>query len=209
MECPRQLPIPEDHPQSPINPYGASKLFVENVLRWYGEAYGLRSAILRYFNAAGADPDGELGEVHEPETHLIPLVIATAQGRIPHIEVFGTDYDTPDGTAVRDYIHVTDLAQAHVRALERILSGSASIGVNLGTGVGHSIREVVTAVERVSGSRVPVREAPRRPGDPGALIAAVGRGQELLAWEPALSDLDTIVGTAWKWHTGPRAWRSA
>jgi UDP-arabinose 4-epimerase len=202
---PLQLPIPEYHPQSPINPYGASKLFVENVLRWYGEAYGLRSAILRYFNAAGADPEGELGEAHEPETHLIPLVIAAAQGKIPHVEVYGTDYDTPDGTAVRDYVHVTDLADAHVRALDRILNGSANIGINLGTGVGYSVKEVVAAVERISGRQVPVREGPRRPGDPGALVAAVGRGHEFLAWKPAHSDLETIVRTAWRWHTSAAA----
>jgi UDP-arabinose 4-epimerase len=197
---PRELPIAEDHPQNPINPYGASKLFVENVLNWYEQAYRLRYANLRYFNAAGADPDGEIGEDHTPETHLIPLVIAAAQGRKSAIEVFGTDYDTADGTAVRDYVHVCDLATAHVKALDRLLTGGASASVNLGTGRGHSIRDVISAVEAVSRRTVPVVEGRRRPGDPPALIANPRLGQSLLGWKPLKSDLHTIVQTAWKWH---------
>jgi len=197
---PRGLPIAEDHPQSPISPYGASKLFVENVLNWYERAYGLRYMNLRYFNAAGADPDGEIGEDHTPETHLIPLVIAAAQRKIPFLELFGTDYDTPDGTAVRDYVHVCDLASAHVKALDHLLAEGASACVNLGTGRGHSIRDVISAVETISRRRVPVSEGPRRPGDPPALIANPQLGQALLGWRPGKSDLLTIVRTAWDWH---------
>ena len=197
---PQHVPIGEGHPQNPINPYGESKLFIERALRWYGEAHGLRAYALRYFNAAGADPAGEIGEDHEPETHLIPLVIEAALGQRPEVKIFGTDYDTPDGTAVRDYIHVTDLAEAHVKALERLLAGSESHFLNLGTGIGHSVREVVTAVERVSGLAVSAVEAPRRPGDPAKLVAAPGAAAEVLGWVPRHSDLDTIVGTALKWH---------
>lgn len=197
---PTELPIAEDHPQDPINPYGASKRFVEDVLRWYGEAYGLRSATLRYFNAAGADPDGEIGESHDPETHLIPLVIAAAQGTIPHVQIFGTDYDTRDGTAVRDYVHVSDLADAHVRAMNALIDGASSMRLNLGTGRGHSIREVIAAVTKVSGRPIPVREAPRRAGDPAALVAAPGRAAAVLGWKPEHSSLSTIVETAWRWH---------
>ena len=197
---PRQLPIAEDHPQDPINPYGASKLFVENILSWYERAYGLRYTNLRYFNAAGADPDGEIGEDHGPETHLVPLVIAAAQGSNAEIEIFGTDYDTADGTAVRDYVHVCDLAAAHVKALDRLLAGGASASINLGTGRGHSIRDVILAVEAVSRRAVPVIEGGRRPGDPPALIADPRLGQSLLGWKPLKSDLPTIVETAWAWH---------
>jgi len=197
---PRELPIAEDHPQNPINPYGASKLFVENVVSWYEQAYRLRYTNLRYFNAAGADPDGEIGEDHTPETHLIPLVIAAAQGRKSTFEIFGTDYDTADGTAVRDYVHVCDLATAHVKALDRLLAGEASASVNLGTGRGHSIRDVISAVEAVSGRTIPVVEGRRRSGDPPALIANPQLGQSLLGWKPLKSDLHTIVQTAWQWH---------
>jgi UDP-arabinose 4-epimerase len=197
---PRGLPIAEDHPQNPINPYGASKLFVENILNWYEPAYGLRYTNLRYFNAAGADPDGEIGEDHTPETHLIPLVIAAAQGMNSAIEIFGTDYDTADGTPVRDYVHVCDLATAHVKALDRLLAGAASASVNLGTGRGHSIRDVISAVEAVSSRAVPIVEGPRRAGDPPALIANPQLGQSLLGWKPLKSDLHTIVQTAWEWH---------
>jgi UDP-arabinose 4-epimerase len=197
---PRSLPIVEDHPQNPINPYGASKLFVENILKWYEPAYGLRYTNLRYFNAAGADPDGEIGEDHTPETHLIPLVIAAAQGTNSAIEIFGTDYDTADGTPVRDYVHVCDLATAHVKALGRLLAGEASASVNLGTGRGHSIRDVISAVEAVSRKAVTVIAGRRRPGDPPALIANPQVGQSLLGWKPLKSDLHTIVQTAWDWH---------
>lgn len=198
---PRILPIDEEHPQQPVNPYGESKLFVERVLQAYANAYGLRWVALRYFNAAGADPEGELGEDHAPETHLIPLVIDAALGRYPSIDVFGTDYPTPDGTAIRDYIHVTDLADAHVRALRYLLSGGESVALNLGTGAGHSVREVIAAVERVGGRPVPVREAPRRAGDPPALVADARRARQVLGWQPRFTDLELIVRNAWDWRT--------
>jgi UDP-arabinose 4-epimerase len=197
---PRKLPIVEDHPQEPINPYGASKLFVEKTLYWYEQAYGIRHVNLRYFNAAGADPDGKIGEDHAPETHLIPNVIAAAQGVNRTIQIFGTDHDTSDGTAVRDYVHVCDLARAHVNALDHLLAGGESTSVNLGTGRGHSIREIISAFEDVSGRPVPTIEGPRRSGDPSTLIADPRRGQMLLRWRPLMSDLQTIVGTAWNWH---------
>jgi UDP-glucose-4-epimerase GalE len=200
---PRLLPITEDHPQVPISPYGASKLFVENILRWYELAYGLRYANLRYFNAAGADPDGELGEDHTPETHIIPLVIAAAQGKRSAIEIFGTDYDTKDGTAVRDYIHVCDLANAHIKALDYLFTCDKNISVNLGTGRGYSIYDIISAVEVVGGRRVSIIESSRRIGDPAALIANSQLGKSLLGWEPVHSDLATIVRTAWKWHEKP------
>jgi UDP-glucose-4-epimerase GalE len=205
---PRHLPITEDHPQVPINPYGATKLFVEQILHWYERAYRMRHVILRYFNAAGADPDGELGEDHTPETHLIPSVIAAAQGVNAAVEILGTDYDTNDGTAVRDYIHVCDLAAAHVRAVDHLLAGESSVSVNLGTGRGHSIRDVITAVEAVGRSPVPVIHGSRRAGDPAALVANPQRAQATLHWTPQMSDLRTIVRTAWDWHgkqLAPRA----
>jgi UDP-arabinose 4-epimerase len=197
---PQSLPIPEDHPQHPINPYGWSKLMIEQILRDYEHAYGVTHAALRYFNAAGADPDGEIGEDHDPETHLIPLVIHAALGLRKHIEIFGTDYDTPDGTAVRDYIHVTDLADAHVSAISRLLDKGGSMMLNLGTGVGNTVRQVIEAVERVSGRKVPVKEGPRRAGDPPALYANAGGAGRLLGWTPRLSNIDATVETAWRWH---------
>jgi UDP-glucose-4-epimerase GalE len=198
---PQTVPIPEDHPLQPTSPYGETKLMMERILRWYGEAYGFRWAALRYFNAAGADSDGELGEDHDPETHLIPLVIQAALGRLPSVQIFGSDYDTPDGTAVRDYIHVTDLAEAHVRALEHLTNGKESGPLNLGTGKGHSVREIIAAVERVSKVRVPASEAPRRAGDPPVLVADATRAARLLNWKPQFSQLDSIVEGAWKWHS--------
>jgi len=197
---PDRVPIPESAPQRPVNPYGESKLMVERMLHWYGAAHGFTHAALRYFNAAGADPNGEIGEDHDPETHLIPLVLQAALGRRPQIDIFGTDYPTPDGTAIRDYIHVQDLAEAHVRAVEHLLRGGASLELNLGTGAGHSVREVIAAAERVTGRHVPQREAPRRPGDPPVLVAEASRAREALGWVPALSSLDTILATAWAWH---------
>jgi len=197
---PDQLPIKEDQSQRPINPYGASKLMIENVLRWYGNAYGLRTVILRYFNAAGADPEGEIGEDHSPETHLIPLLIASAQRKTPPVEIFGTDYDTKDGTAIRDYIHVWDLAAAHVSAVSHVLLGGPSDQLNLGTGRGHTIREVILAVEEVGGRKVPYRPGPRRQGDPPALVADATRAGDMLGWQPKFSELRTIVETAWRWH---------
>jgi UDP-arabinose 4-epimerase len=197
---PESLPIGEDHPQRPVNPYGESKLFIERVLQAYGHAYGLRWITLRYFNAAGADPDGELGEDHDPETHLIPLVIHAALGQRPWVDIFGTDYQTPDGTAIRDFVHVTDLADAHVRALHHIRDGGESLALNLGTGTGYSVREVIATVERVGRCSVPVREAPPRAGDPPALVADARRAQFILGWQPRYADLDVIVRTAWAWQ---------
>ena len=197
---PVRVPIDETHPQSPVNAYGESKLMVEKMLRWYGESYGLRWMALRYFNAAGADPDGEIGEDHDPESHLIPLVIGAAQGTRPPVKIFGTDYATPDGTAVRDYIHVMDLTDAHLRALDRLGTGVPSQPINLGTGRGHSVREVVDAVARVGGKSVPTVESARRAGDPPELVAAPGRAREVLGWNCRFPDLEVIVRHAWAWH---------
>lgn len=193
---PDSLPITESAPQRPINPYGRTKFIVEQVLADYANAYGSRYAALRYFNAAGADPDGELGERHDPETHLIPLAILAAAGRREALEVFGDDYDTPDGTCIRDYVHVTDLARAHVLALRHLLDGGDSLAVNLGSGNGTSIREVIAAVERVTGRKVPHTIRPRRPGDPPALYADPQLAREKLGFATELSDIDTIVQTA-------------
>ncbi len=198
---PKLIPITEEHPQQPVNPYGESKLMVEKILFWYAQAYGLRYAILRYFNAAGADPDGELGEMHDPEPHLIPRVIAAALGSLAAVDVYGTDYDTLDGTAVRDYIHVTDLAEAHVAAMRYLESGGSSAAFNLGTGTGHSVRQVISAVERAGGRKVPFQDLPRRAGDPAELVADAREAFRRLAWRPQYSDLQSIVQTAWNWHT--------
>jgi UDP-arabinose 4-epimerase len=198
---PETIPIPEDHPRRPINPYGWSKWMIEQILRDFDHAHGIRSASLRYFNAAGADPDGETGEVHNPETHLIPLVIKAVLGKRPHVEIYGTDYPTPDGTAIRDYIHVTDLAEAHVLALGYLFEDAETTFLNLGTGQGHSVRDVITAVERVTGRKVPVRETARRPGDPTMLVATNEKATKILDWSPRFSDLDEIVKTAWEWHS--------
>jgi len=198
---PQTLPIDESHPQAPVSPYGESKLIVERMLHWFGVAHGVRSAALRYFNAAGADPDGELGEVHDPETHLLPLVIEAALGRRPPVGVFGTDYPTPDGTAIRDYVHVSDLADAHLAALEYLSGGGGSTALNLGTGRGHSVLEVIAAVEQVTGRTVPRKEAPRRAGDPPSLVADARRAAEVLSWTPRFPDLRTIVEHAWRWHS--------
>jgi UDP-arabinose 4-epimerase len=197
---PDEMPIHEEHLQRPVNPYGESKLFVERALHWHGVAHALSWMALRYFNAAGADPDGEIGERHDPETHLIPLAIETALGRRDALQVMGTDYPTPDGTAIRDYVHVSDLANAHVRALRHLEAGGASGALNLGTGSGHSVRDVVAMVEHVSGRRVTTLDAPRRAGDPPVLVAAPGCARELLGWQPRCSDLETIVRTAYRWH---------
>jgi UDP-arabinose 4-epimerase len=198
---PDRVPIDEGHRQAPVNPYGESKLFVERILHWYGQAYGLQSVALRYFNASGADPDGDIGEDHDPETHLIPLVIDAALGRRPPVGVFGTDYPTPDGTAIRDYIHVVDLAEAHLRALDHLVKGGESTAINLGTGQGHSVREVIDAVERIGGKPVPRVDSPRRAGDPPALVADATRARDVLGWSARYADLDVIIEHAWKWHT--------
>jgi UDP-arabinose 4-epimerase len=197
---PERMPIPESAPQRPINPYGTSKLMVEMMLRDFDAAHNVRSMVLRYFNAAGADPDGEIGELHDPETHLIPLALDAAVGRGPPLTIFGDDYDTPDGTCIRDYVHVSDLADAHVLALQALERGGKSAAYNLGTGRGVSVREVVEAVERVTGLAVPHSIGPRRPGDPASLISQALRAASELGWQPQLSDLDTIVATAWAWH---------
>ncbi len=197
---PESLPIFEDHPKLPVNPYGESKLFIERALDWYGRAYDLRWAALRYFNAAGADPEGELGELHNPETHLLPIVMEAATGKRDAVEIYGVDYPTPDGTCIRDYIHVSDLAEAHVLALQRLLSEAGSFAINLGTGRGISVREIVGAVERIVGARIDARPAPRRPGDPAVLVADPSRAAKLLNWFPKQSELENIVGSAWNWH---------
>jgi UDP-glucose-4-epimerase GalE len=197
---PAEVPIRETTPQSPVNPYGETKLAIERALHWYGGGYGLRSVALRYFNAAGDDPDGEIGENHDPETHLIPLVVRALLGQAGPIRIFGSDYPTSDGTAIRDYIHVSDLADAHVRALRYLAEGGASTALNLGTGRGHSVREVIAAVEAASGQKVPQREAPRRPGDPPELVADPRLAAATLGWQPQHSDIDTIVRTALAWH---------
>ena len=197
---PHSIPISEDHPKVPVNPYGESKLFVERVLEWYRQAYGLKWAALRYFNAAGADPDGELGELHDPETHLVPIAIQAALGIRDKVEIFGTDYPTEDGTAVRDYVHVSDLADAHVLALQHLLLHGESFVANLGAGHGASVREVVAAVERASGRTVKVVSAPRRPGDPPRLIANPAYAHTLLNWYPRFSRLEAIVETALQWQ---------
>jgi UDP-glucose 4-epimerase len=196
---PERVPITEDEPQRPINPYGAGKLAVERALADYAAAYEWGYAALRYFNAAGASPDGTIGEDHDPETHLIPLVLEVALGRRPHIEVFGTDYPTPDGTCIRDYIHVDDLAEAHLRALEALRPGKG-LCYNLGTGRGYSVREVVRTAEEVTGKPVAVKEGPRRPGDPPVLVASSEKAQRELAWRPRYTELRPIVETAWNWH---------
>ncbi|HYH23114.1 MAG TPA: UDP-glucose 4-epimerase GalE [Azospirillum sp.] len=196
---PGRMPIDEETAVDPGSPYGESKFLVERCLHWADRCHGLRSACLRYFNAAGAHPDGHLGEDHDPETHLIPLVLDAAAGRRPHIEIFGDDYDTPDGTCVRDYVHVCDLAAAHLRVLDVL--EERSVRYNLGNGRGHSVREVVACAERVTGRRVPVRIGARRPGDPAVLVASSDRIRRELGWEPRLPDLDAIIATAWAWRS--------
>ncbi|MBV8336404.1 MAG: UDP-glucose 4-epimerase GalE [Alphaproteobacteria bacterium] len=197
---PEVVPIPETAPQLPVNPYGETKLAIERALQWYHRAYGLRSMSLRYFNAAGADPEGEIGELHEPETHLIPLILHTALGKRSHVDIYGTDYETPDGTAIRDYIHVEDLAEAHLRALEHLGAGGESAALNLGTGSGHSVREVIAAAEAISGRPIARREVARRPGDAPILVADPGLAAQQLGWCAHCSDLETIIDTAFAWH---------
>ena len=194
------VPITETLPQRPINPYGASKLMVEQILSDYDAAYGLKSVCFRYFNAAGADPDGQLGEDHTPETHLIPLVLQTALGQRDSIAILGTDYPTPDGSCVRDYIHVSDLAQAHLLGLGHLLAGKQSEAFNLGNGNGFSVRQVIDTVKQVTGKSIKVIEAERRPGDPPILVGSCEKAKELLGWVPQFSELNDIMAHAWKWH---------
>ena len=193
---PQKVPITEDNPRQPVNPYGSSKLLFEYALEAYDRAYGLRSARLRYFNAAGADDSGEIGELHDPETHLIPLALAATQGSELHI--FGTDYPTPDGTCIRDYIHVNDLADAHVKALQHLETGGESVALNLGTGQGNSVLELIQTAEKITGKPVNRKVVPRRPGDPPELVADPARAQKVLGWK-ATRDLTNIVSTAWNW----------
>jgi len=197
---PEYVPIDEAHPKLPINPYGRSKWMVEQVLEDFDIAYGLKSVALRYFNAAGADPDGVLGECHEPETHLIPLILQVASGRRPHITVYGDDYDTPDGTCIRDYIHVEDLCNAHLLALRQLLAGEGSARYNLGNGNGFSVREVIEAARRVTGHAIPVQMGERRAGDPPRLVADASQARARLGWNPRYADLDVIIRHAWQWE---------
>ena len=196
----RRVPIPETAPKAPINPYGQSKWTAEQMIADFAAAHGLRSVALRYFNAAGADPDGEIGECHDPESHLIPLAMEAVTGDGPPLTLFGDDYPTPDGTCIRDYIHVADLADAHVRALEQLDHRDGADAFNLGTGKGASVRQVLDAVERVAGKPVPHSIGPRRAGDPAELVSDPAKANRELGWIPAMSDLDTIVATAWGWH---------
>lgn len=197
---PQTTPIDEDHPKQPINPYGRSKLMVEQVLEDLDQAHGLKSVSLRYFNAAGADPEGALGERHDPETHLIPLILQAASGRRSEITIFGNDYDTPDGTCIRDYIHVSDLVDAHARALDFIIEQKCSATFNLGNGTGFSVRQVIDAARRITGKDIQVREAARRAGDPARLVADAHRARELLGWQPCNSSLEQIIEDAWHWE---------
>jgi UDP-arabinose 4-epimerase len=197
---PETLPVREDAPQRPVNPYGASKLMVERMLQDFGAAHGLRSIALRYFNAAGADLDNEIGEVHDPETHLIPLVLDAASGRVENVTVFGSDYDTADGTCIRDYVHVADLAAAHVKALEALQSGVGGRAYNLGSGIGFSVRQVIEVAADVTGLGIPTVMGPRRPGDPAVLVSDARSACEELGWSPRMTDLARMIGTAWAWH---------
>ncbi len=192
------MPIPEDHPQRPINPYGFTKYVVERILADLDHAHGLRSVSLRYFNAAGGDPDGDIGEAHDPETHLIPLVLAAARDGTA-VTVFGNDYETPDGTCIRDYIHVADLADAHVRALKYLLAGGETCKLNLANAHGYSVMEVIETAQHVCGKKILVKMAPRRPGDPPSLIGSSERARAILGWTPARSALDVQIAEAWNW----------
>ncbi|MEM6836744.1 MAG: UDP-glucose 4-epimerase GalE [Cyanobacteria bacterium P01_C01_bin.120] len=197
---PKMVPIPEDHPKNPISPYASSKLMVEEMLKDFSHAYGLNSVVFRYFNAAGADPGGRLGEDHQPESHLIPLVLQTALGKRENIAIFGTDYDTPDGTCIRDYIHVADLALAHVLGVEYLTKGGDTTFINLGNGNGFSVREVIETARQVTGKEIMVVERDRRPGDPPRLIGSSDQARQILGWNPQYADLESIIAHAWQWH---------
>lgn len=198
---PETSPIPESHPQCPINPYGSSKLMVERILDDFSHAHGLKYVVLRYFNAAGADPAGEIGEVHEPETHVIPIILDVAMARRPAVTIFGDDYKTADGTCIRDYVHVSDLADAHVLSLQRLQSGGGNSVYNLGNGRGHSVRELIDTTSVVTGRKINAIVGQRRPGDPPSLVGDAQRAVADLGWKPALADLAQIIETAWKWHS--------
>lgn len=197
---PTILPISEQHPQVPISPYGHSKLMVEQILRDFNNAYGLEYTALRYFNAAGADPDGELGEDHRPETHLIPIVLQVALGRRDTVTIFGDDFNTPDGTCVRDYIHIADLAHAHLLALERLLNGHPGGEFNLGNGDGYSVKDVIEQARKITAKPIPSNISGRRPGDPASLIASSTKARQELGWKPQFTSLESIIDTAWQWH---------
>jgi UDP-glucose 4-epimerase len=199
---PIRVPLDEEHPTAPVNPYGETKLAMEWMLASYARAYDFRYAALRYFNAAGADPEAGLGECHEPESHLIPLVIEAAMGKRPHITIYGEDYPTPDGTCLRDYIHVRDLAEAHLAGLQYLSRGGDSGAFNLGTGVGHSVREVIEVTKKVSKREIPVKIGARRAGDPAELVASPARAERLLGWKARRGALEEIVTDAWRWHSG-------
>lgn len=197
---PEYIPIDEKHPTQPLNPYGRSKLIIEQILTDYDRAFGLKSIALRYFNAAGADPSGLLGERHQPETHLIPLALEVASGRRPHLQLFGRDYDTPDGTCIRDYIHIVDLCSAHLQALLTLSKRGQSDRFNLGNGVGYSVQEIINAVESVTGKKITIQEAQRRAGDPARLVADAKKAKELLGWNPVFFDIKDIIRHAWNWE---------
>jgi UDP-glucose 4-epimerase len=204
---PLQIPIPEDHSQNPINPYGATKLMVERILQDFDRAYNLKSIVFRYFNAAGADPEAEIGEWHEPETHLIPLVLDAAIGHRDSVRIFGQDYPTPDGTCIRDYIHVNDLADAHIRGLIFLQTHQKSEAFNLGNGLGFSVKEVIQTAEKVTGRKVKVIEAERRPGDPPTLVGSSAKAARLLDWKPRFPGIEIVTETAWRWHQKLRSKR--
>ncbi len=197
---PQQIPITETHSQQPINPYGAGKLMIERMLSDFQAAYGMQSVSLRYFNAAGADSAARIGELHKPETHLIPLLLRVAAGRQAHVDIYGADYDTPDGTCIRDYVHVTDLARAHVQAMQYLMQNKRSAVFNLGNGNGFSVREVIDTVAAVTGVSIPARQAPKRSGDPPVLVGSAERARQQLGWIPQYADLAEIVNTAWRWY---------
>jgi UDP-glucose 4-epimerase len=201
---PLQIPMTEDHPQQPINPYGKSKLMVEQILKDYDKAYGMRHVCLRYFNAAGADPEGEIGEWHDPEPHLIPLALQVAAGQREHVQIYGTDYDTPDGTCIRDYIHINDLAEAHLLALEYLQQGRPSETFNLGNGKGFSVKEVLNEARRITGKNIVALETSRRAGDPPILVGSSEKALKILKWQPAHNSLTEIIETAWQWHQKTR-----
>jgi UDP-glucose 4-epimerase len=197
---PQRVPIPEDSELAPVNPYGETKLAVEKLLHWCDEAYGIKWAAPRYFNAAGAHPSGKIGEDHDPESHLVPIVLQVAMGKRESVSVFGSDYDTPDGTCIRDYVHVMDLADAHIRALEYLQSGGASDSFNLGSGNGFSVKRIVEKVREVTGREIKTVMADRRPGDPARLVADSGKARRMLGWQPQHEDIGLIIETAWRWH---------
>ena len=198
---PEHMPIKETDPQNPINPYGLSKLMMEKMMHWADKAYGIKFVALRYFNVAGAAPDGTIGEDHGPETHLVPIILQVAQGKRKELSIFGDDYNTPDGTNVRDYVHVMDLADAHILAIKYLEAGNESNAVNLGSSTGFSNKQILEAAREVTGEPIPAKIAPRRPGDPDSLVAASDKARNVLGWDPKYDDVHDIIATAWKWHS--------